>query len=250
MRIKTLLAVGAVMLIGIPAHAQDNTYARGYAVTAKDGMVAQFEAALKSHVQWRSENNDPWTWSVSAVEVGEHLGEYSIRSGGHSWADFDAYDAGFGPEGLVHWNATVAPLVESIASTVTTTDQALSNPPPAGTPYAFVTVTTFHVRPGRELQFNQAITSATEILREHNWGGHYLWSSFVLGGGTGPVMRLVSFHASWADMADPDPSFEAIMMQALGEEGFLEWVYELGQTYRGIESYTLRRRPDLGVNEN
>ncbi len=77
-----------------------------------------------------------------------------------------------------------------------------------------------------------------------------MWSSFVLGGGTGPVMRLVSFHASWADMADPDPSFEAIMMQALGQEGFMEWVNESGQTYRGIESYTLRRRPDLGVNEN
>ena len=106
------------------------------------------------------------------------------------------------------------------------------------------------VYPGRELQFNQAITSATEILKEHNWGGHYVWSSSVSGGGPGPAMNLVSFHASWADMAEPDPSFEAIMVQALGQEGFMEWINEIGQTYRGIKSFTLRRRPDLSVNQN
>ena len=50
-----VVATAAVMLTGIPAHAQDATCARTYAVTPKDGMVAQFEAALKSHVQWRSE---------------------------------------------------------------------------------------------------------------------------------------------------------------------------------------------------
>ena len=112
MRTKALLslvvATAAVMLTGIPAHAQDATYARSYTVTPKDGMVPQFEAALQAHTRWRTENNDPWTWGVSTFEVGEAVGRYAIRSGGHSWADFDAYDAGFGPEGLVHWNATVA----------------------------------------------------------------------------------------------------------------------------------------------
>ncbi len=256
MRIKPLhsfsVAIVAVMLTGIPARAQDQTFARSYAVTPKDGMVSQFEAALKAHVEWRSENNDPWTWGVSAVEVGENLGEYRIRSGGHSWADFDAYDAGFGPEGLLHWNATVAPLVESVSSTISAANPALSNLPPDGADFtlAFVNVVTFQLRPGREVQFTQAITSATEILREHDFGGYSLWTSPVMGGGPGPVMSLVSLHSSWADMAEPDPSFESIMVQALGQDGFMEWLTELGQTYRGVESYTLRVRPDLGVNQN
>ena len=51
MRTKALLslgvAIGAVTLTAIPAHAQDATFARSYAVTPKDGMIAQFEAALK-----------------------------------------------------------------------------------------------------------------------------------------------------------------------------------------------------------
>ncbi len=169
MRTKVLLSLvvstAAVMLTGIiPAHAQDATYARRDAVTPKDGMVAQFEAALKAHVQWRNENNDPWTWGVSTVEVGEALGQFGIRSGGHSWADFDAYDAGFGPEGLVHWNATVAPLVESISSRITTANPAISNQPPAGRATAFVNIQTFQLRPGRELQFNEAVAAARTQL--------------------------------------------------------------------------------------
>ncbi len=255
MRTKVLLSLvvstAAVMLTGIiPAHAQDATYARTYAVTPKDGMVAQFEAALQAHAQWRNENNDPWTWGISTVEVGENLGQYRIRSGGHSWADFDSYDAGFGPEGLVHWNATVAPLVESVSSAITTANEAISNRPPAGRATAFVNIQTFQLRPGRQPQFTQAINSVTEILKEHNFGGYYVWSSPVLGGGPGPSMSLVSFHTSWADMADPNPTPEAIMVRALGEDGFMEFLSEVGETFRGVESITLRLRPDLGVNQN
>jgi len=254
MRIKSLpsLVAGtvAVLLTAAPAHAQEQTFSRGYSVTPKDGLIAQFEAALKTHVQWRSENNDPWSWGISTVEVGEDLGVYRIRSGGHSWADFDAYDAGFGPEGLVHWNSTVAPLVKSISSTISTVNPALSNPPPAGTATAFVQVTTFYLRPGREAQFNQAITTATEILREHDFAGYSVWVSPVVGGGPGPETSLVSFHTSWADMAEPDPSFGAILVEEMGQEGFAEFMNGIGQTYRGVESIVLRLRPDLGVNQN
>ena len=69
-------------------------------------------------------------------------------------------------------------------------------------------------------------------------------------GPAGPSMSLVSFHTSWADMADPNPTFGAIMVQALGQDGFMEWANELGETYRGVESITRRLRPDLGVNQN
>jgi hypothetical protein len=51
-------------------------------------------------------------------------------------------------------------------------------------------------------------------------------------------------------MADPDPSFEAVMMAKLGEEGFMEWGNNIDATYRGVESWTLRLRPDLSVPSN
>ncbi len=246
----SLIVLVAVVLTGVPAHAQEQTLARSYAVTPMDGMTSQFESALKAHVSWRAENNDPWTWGVSTVEVGDALGEYRIRSGGHSWADFDAYDAEFGLAALVHWNATVAPLVQSISSTISMSDPALSIPAPAGTPLAFVNVVVFHIRPDRQEDFNELVRSATTILQEHDYGGYSLWTSPISGGGPGPVMSLVSLHTSWADMAEPDPTFPAIMIGELGEDGFAEWLEEIGQTYRGTESYTLRLRPDLGINQN
>lgn len=240
-------AVAASVLGGSAALAQgnSNTFARSYTVKAKPGMEAQFEAALREHAQWRAANGDPWNWNVNMRETGD-LGTYGIRSGGHSWADFDAYDAGFGPKGLLHWNATVAPLVESVSSAITTTNQELSKPPPAGTAYAFVIVTTFHLRPGREMEFNRLIAEATEIVRGE-LAGYWVWSSPTSGGGAGPYISLVGFAENWADMAEPDPSFEAIMAQEMGADGFQKWVTNLGQTYRGVESYTLRRRPDLDV---
>ncbi len=63
-------------------------------------------------------------------------------------------------------------------------------------------------------------------------------------------MSLVSFHTSWADMAEPEPNVNAVLLQALGQEGLMELLDEFGQAVRGIESVTLRLRPDLGVNQN
>ena len=245
------LALVVATSVGISATAsgQDNL-ARTYNVTPQAGMGAQFETALREHAQWRTANNDPWTWSVSVAETGENVGTYGIRSGGHSWADFDAYDAGFGPQGLVHWNSTVAPLVESITSTISRADEDLSRPPPDGFNLAFVTVTQFQLRPGREFQANQFIGQATEILKEGGFPDYWVWASPVSGGGPGPYMNLVGLHSSWEDMADPDPSFEAVMMAKLGEEGFMEWMSNFGATFRGVESWTLRLRPDLSVPSN
>jgi hypothetical protein len=248
-QLRVLTLVTAAMLgVGSAATAQDNNLARSYTVTPKAGMAAQFEVALRAHAQWRMDNNDPWTWGVSVVETGEDLGTYGIRSGGHSWADFDAYDAGFGPQGFLHWMATVAPLVESMTSVITMTDQANSKPAPPGTTIAFVNVQQFQLRPGRELEFNQLVTRAMEVLTKANAPGYWVWTSPVSGGGPGPYVSLVLLHTSWSDMAQPEPSFETVMMREMGEDGFREWMESVGQTYRGTESYTLRLRPDLSVN--
>ncbi len=245
------LALVVATSVGVSAAASgQNNLARTYNVTPKAGMGAQFETALREHAQWRTANNDPWTWSVSVAETGQNFGTYGIRSGGHSWADFDAYDAGFGPQGLVHYMATVAPLVESTTSTISRTDEDLSRLPPDGFNLAFVTVTKFQLRPGRGSQFNQLIGQANEILMEGGFPEYWVWASPVSGGGPGPYINLVGLHSSWEDMADPDPSFEAVMMAKLGEEGFMEWGNNLAATYRGVASWTLRRRPDLSVPSN
>ena len=80
--VSTLLALSVLVLVGTSAHAQEATIARNYVVTPKDGMVAQFEAAVKSHLQWRVDNGDPWTWGVSTVEVGQGDSQLLMRADG------------------------------------------------------------------------------------------------------------------------------------------------------------------------
>jgi hypothetical protein len=241
------LALVALVLSNATAVAQDSNLTRGYEVTAKAGMAAQLETAIMQHAQWRKANNDPWVWIVYTTETGDNLGTFVIRSGNHTWADFDAYDQGFGPEGLTHWNATVAPLVESITSAISRTLPDNNQLPPDGTQIAFVTVTTFHLRPGMEAQFNQLVTQAIDALKAKNWPGYWVWASPVTGGGRGPMMYLAGLYASWADMQEPEPSFEAVMMEALGQDGFMEWAGKIGESTRGTEVVTYRFRPDLSV---
>jgi hypothetical protein len=245
-------ALAAAILIGssVSAFAQDNNLTRGYEVTAKAGMVAQLDAAIRQHAEWRKANSDPWIWTVYTPETGADLGVFVIRSGNHTWADFDAYDQGFGPEGLLHWNANVAPLIESTSSGISMALPDNNQPVPPGTQIAFVTVTTFHIRSGMELPFNELVTQAIGTLKEAHWPGYWLWASPVSGPERGPVMYLASLFENWAAMQEPDPSFEAVMLQAHGQDGFMEWATKIGETLRGTEAVTYRFRPDLSVLPN
>jgi hypothetical protein len=245
--LRSIAALGcAVILNSTNVLAQDNNLARTYQVVPKAGLGAQFEAALRTHIQWRMDNGDPWGWGVSTMETGDDFGDYSIRSGGHSYADFDAYDAGFNSRGTLHWQATVAPLIESMTSTISARHEAISKPTPAGTQLALVTVTKFQLRPGREQAFNRLITQAMDLVRDE-LPGYWDWASPVSGGGPGPYMILVGLNTSWSDMQEPDPAFAAIMARKLGQNEFEQWTQDVGETYRGVEIWTQRLRPDLRV---
>ncbi len=253
MRFKKLFPAAVTALVAAllvtPAQAQE-TIARSYSIVPKEGMAAQFEAAFKAHIQWRVENGDPWTWGVSTLETGEGLGEYSVRSGGHTWADLDAYDAEFGPQGLQHYTATVAPLVESVSSTITTVNEEISNRPPADRSLAFLAITTFHIRPDRQAQFNQALVTANQLLKDHDWPFYWVWAAPVSGGGMGPTMSVVVLHTSWADMQEPETPLMVVLAQAMGQSDFEEWQTLFGESIRGQETITRRLRPDLGSNAN
>ena len=65
------------------AQGQSENLAQGFVSVVKPGMAAQFEAAVKQHVEWRQQNNDPWNWTWFEVVNGEPLGQYLVRSGNH-----------------------------------------------------------------------------------------------------------------------------------------------------------------------
>ena len=244
-----LTAVATTLLLWVvafPEAAQGQTedIAQAYVHTVQPEMIAQFEEAVKQHVQWRKQNNDPWEWTWYQMVNGDGLGKYLVRSGNHRWADLDVRDAwddrvGAGP----HFLATVGPFFESEDSSISQLDGALSRSPDDLSAMTLFTVTEFDVRlPG---QFREAITKIGEGLDRGNWGRAYLWQ-MVANGGTTDATLVVPVE-NWAGLAPPAKSLPMLMAEVYGEQEANELMQQFASSIRSRNSYTLRVRRDLSL---
>lgn len=243
--VAAVAAVLALSLVPAPdAAAQE--LARVYHVTPKDGGA--FEAALSKHVKDRIEHDDPWSWTVLQVVAGKHLGDFIYRSGGHSWADFDAYDEGFGSEAGLHYDANVGPLVEHTEMWITAEDTANSRlPSDAEWPdIDLIEVVTYYVEPGMEQQFNEVVGAIHEAIEATDWPVRYAWVNPVAGT-KGPQKTLALFFEDWADMQEPETPFYEMLQEEMGEDEAQETMERLGNSFRSYESMVLRMRRDLSV---
>ena len=244
-----LTAVATTLLLWVvafPEAAQGQTedIRQAYIHTVPLGMVAQFEEAVKQHVQWRKQNNDPWEWTCYQVVNGDGLGRYLVRSGNHRWADLDvryAWDDRVGA--AAHFLATVGPFVESEDSSISQLDEALSRPPDDLSAITLFTVTEFDVR--LLGQFREAITKIGEGLDRGNWGRAYLWQ-MVANGGTTDATLVVPVE-NWAGLAPPAKSLPMLMAEVYGEQEANELMQQFASSIRSRNSYTLRVRRDLSL---
>ncbi len=250
MRIRTILgtAFGAfcLSLVSQPVLAQGNNMSRIYFMTPKPGMAAQFEAALAEHAAWRRQNNDPWTWIVHEVENGDNLGMFIVRSGDHTWADFDAYEAGFDERGTEHFFATVGPHMESIESVIGAVDTTNVRWPETWTDINMLQITTYNVKPNHGQKFFQAVNKIHRAIMETNYPVHYGFESIVNGGRAGRV-ALVLPRKNWADFQGPEQPMAAMLAGVYGEDEVSGIFEDFGSTYDTAESMVVRIRWDLSV---
>ena len=244
-----LIAVAAglfVSTVAFPAMAQGGAedIARGFVFEAKPGMATQFEEAIKLHVQWRKQNNDPWTWVWYQVVNGDNIGQYLVRSGNHRWADLDAYDAWQSRVGVsAHIDTTVSPYVESVSSSITQLNSALSRPLEDYGTITLFAVTEFDLRLPN--QFIGAIAKYVEALDQGNWGRPYLWQMGANGGTT--AAALVIPAENWAGLAPPAKALPEMLAEVYGEQEASDLMQQLASSIRSQTSYTLRVRPDLSL---
>lgn len=240
-----LAAVTALVLAPAPdASAQE--LARIYHVTPTD--VGAFEAALQKHVDDRIEHDDPWSWGIYQVVSGEDYGDFLYRSGGHEWADFDAYDQGFGAEAGLHYQVNVGPTVEETRQWITAEDTENSRLPADDEweDITLISVTTYHLQPGMEQQFNELIGTIHGAIEDADWPGRYAWADMMAGTG-GPQKVLAVFHENWADFEQPETPFYQMLQEELGEDEAQSVMESFGDTFRYVENQVLRWRKDLSV---
>jgi len=232
------------MLAWLPTESRAQDISQFWTFTVEPENMGAFEAALKAHIEFREAQGDPWDWQTSQVVVGKGIGTYYVASWDHSWADMDAYDA-WGQSSMVstHFMATVVPLLEDMTTDLTQ-DGPISRMPADPTGINLVNVTTFHLIPGKQMQFMETIQKFHEAISEADMPFYY-GSDYLVAGGEGPVFSLAGFGESWADFADPDPSMEQVMMEKYGEEEAMEIFNDFGESFTHWDSFVVRTRPDL-----
>jgi hypothetical protein len=240
-----LLTAFWMVLISQSLFSQANNLAKLYFVNVKSGHGAEFVAEMKKHVEWRKQAGDPWTWYVYQVVNGQNLGDFVIRSSGHTWADMDGYEE-FLAKGSVEFNKTVGLHVESISSAITRGDTTNINWYPNNDDVNLISVTTYHLKPGQGRAFTQAVNKYHTAIKENNRETYYAFA-WTVNGGPGPRVTLVLPYKNWAEMQGPDESLRAFMVRILGSEEAQELSDDFNSTYHSVESSVLRVRRDLSV---
>lgn len=241
-----LVVLVAVAALAAAREVRAQNIARTYVMTPAPGQSQAFEKALTAHARWRAQAGDPWNWAVYQVVDGENLGSFVVRSGGHTWADLDAYDAGFGQQGDARFNADVGPLLAHISSSITQEDTTLARMPEGPEGYNLVHVTHYHVKPEQGQAFHALLGKIHKAIVDSDWPVHYAFANTV-SGADGQSVIMAGFHDSWADFAEPDPSFDRMLADAYGQEEAGKMMQAFGDAVWGWDSMTLRFRPDMSV---
>lgn len=245
-RTASLAVIVAAAALAAAREVDAQGIARVYVMTPAPGQQQAFEKALTAHAQWRKQAGDPWSWSVYQVVDGEDLGSFLVRSGGHTWADLDAYDAGFGQRGDARFNADVGPLLAHISSSITQEDTSLVRMPDSPDGYTLVQVTRYHVKPEKSQAFHALVGKIHRAIVDSDWPVHYAFVNTV-SGADGQDVIMAGFHDGWADFAEPDPSFDQMLARKYGEEAAGKMMHTFGDAVWGWDSMTLRLRPEMSV---
>ena len=113
-----------------------------WAVTPKWDAGPAFDEAIRAHLAWRKENQDPWQWEMFVAGTGRIDGTVFLRSNGHTHADMDAYGSSeFSAKAMEHWQDNVHPHVAAYESQLSRSDLELSYWPEGD--YGIYSVTSF-----------------------------------------------------------------------------------------------------------
>jgi len=222
-KIRMLLIVMTVCAIVAPLMAEEEeapemVVAKNHFVTVNSGQALEFEAAYKGHLEWHANKNDTWSWHTWQIVNGQDFGQYIIRTGSHTWADWDEH-ADFSKEDSAHYLENVSGYVKKISSTMVVADPEISRwPEDYGMP-TLVDVTVFQVNNEYNRAFYHTMEKIHKAIVEKEIPFTYSWSFVANGGeGPGPTWVLVFPFKSWTEYGDSwEPAFWKLVEEVYGD---------------------------------
>lgn len=245
-RIALYLFAATLLLLGVPGAAQEDdggNISRIYFFRAKPGMNKQLEEGIKKHMAWHRQQNDTWSWWVWEVVSGDNTGAYGAGTFGHKWSDFDnpAVDMAADAEDA---KTNVYPYVQE-GAVIRYHAHLPKVSKPAAEPSAMSTVIVFHVRYGKQDEFNHLIGKFHEAIEKTEWPVHYSWNVLV-NGGEGGTYVLVLPRKDWASFAPLEKPFEKMLEEAYGRTEADSLLKRWSKAVKSTSSLITHNRPDLG----
>lgn len=188
-------------------------------IVPKQGMAAEFEAAIEAHMAYRTNRDDSADWEVYRAVIGDNPNLYQFRSSGLEWADLDAYAAegrekGFGE----HWDSNVDQYVDHYHHYLERTDWENSHWPEDAGPFRYYGVTTWTWKQGAGPGPDEARSEFSQLAKNAGWadaGNEWLWLSRI---GGEPKLMVATGFADYADMEPPEQSFYEFLVEEVGAD--------------------------------
>jgi hypothetical protein len=227
-RTSFLVSLAGIAALALPLSsiAQDEVAAEAppplsevWVMVVKPGMESQFNEAMATHMQFRKDAGEARSWQAYRVALGHNVAPIQYRSCCFDWADLDTYDAADTEMGLgENFQATVGQYVEHYHHYLASSDWENSHWPETGTSGPYYGVTSYTVKTGRGPASAAAAEDMSQLAKNDGWAtedNNWLWLTQIGGDST---IAIVTSHANYADMADPEQSLFGFAAEKLGEE--------------------------------
>ena len=210
----------------------------------KPKVGADFDAAMKRHLEWHRQQKDTWALFTWEIISGERSGRYVVISFGHDWKDFDDRTK-FQEADEANVRLTLTPVVDSVTDSyylyradLSVTMQDQTGPAP------YDEVITFFLKPDAwPPDMENTIKKINEAAKKSNYPLHGEWYELLNGGEDAMVLAIP--HKNWADFQPPDKGFVAMLNDAYGEQLNRDLFGRFNRNVRAERSEIIRYRADL-----
>ncbi len=241
-----LAFLAIISLASPPAQAQQPTAAaaRIVVIKPKEGMQKQFEEGYKRHLDWHRRKRDKWTWYGWQIVSGDRLGFFVDGTFGHRWEDFDtpvapAEDAADNALNVLPYANFLAVGHYQLRPDVSNADLL-----EAGTPSAFLEFIYYHVRPGREREFEEVMRAVHDSLKRKPSTRRYSWYQLVNGGEQSTYILLLP-HDKLSELKFSQQALTAVLGEANSDTEARRLLGLLNSSVRNARSELGRYRADL-----
>ena len=245
------VAAAAVLSLPFAAYAESHEarapLTDAWIIVPKTGMETEFEEAVKKHMAYRAEKEDSRRWMAYQPTVGSKMNMYQYRACCYNWADMDTYETESQDKGFnENWNVMVHPYVDHYHHYLEENDWENSHWPDGDrTAGPYFAATNWYWKENAGQGPSEARKEFSQIALKNGWADEHEWIWISRIGGK-PMLALVTPQASYADMADPDPTFFEFLSEQLGSEEAANAMFDkFGAGFSGSDFTVWMRRDDL-----